>query len=89
MRLLRVTQTQHTGVQLHPKALPCCALSVLKVFAREKGKAMTLGLTSRNTVMKDRPIKYFTSRNQIEEHCSWDMPTKVRAFFTAFLKGSQ
>lgn len=88
--MLRVTQTQHTGVQSHPKAFPCCALSVLMIFAREKGKAMTLGLKSRITVMKDRPIKYFfTSRNQIEEHYSWDMPTKVRAFFTAFLKGSQ
>lgn len=69
MRLLRVTQTQRTGVQAHPKAFPCCALSALIIFAREEGKAMTLGLMSRNTIMKDRPTKYFfLSRNQIEEH---------------------
>ena len=49
---------------------------------------MTLGLMSRNTIMKDRPTKYFfLSRNQIEEHYSWDMPTEARAFFPAFLKG--
>lgn len=38
--------------------------------------------------MKDCPIKYFfKSGNQIEKHYSWDMPTKARAFFTAFPKG--